>query len=458
MGSVFSTDYVTMIDIPEVRYASTTDGLHIAYQVVATGDRDVVFIPSWFSSIDLCWETPSISRFLRRLASFSRLILFDKRGVAASDPLSAGELPTIEEWAEDIGVVMDDAGSDRAVLFGVDDGGLMAILFAASHPERVSALILFETTARFTQTDDYRLGLAADVRVRRQHFLGGWGAKRDRQSFFDLTAPSSTETERGDRGKWERRVASPATAASVYRMLGNVDVRAVLPSLRVPTLVLHRSGDRWLPPENGRYLAQAIPGARFVELEGSDHFLEFGDQDDLLDEVEEFLTGSHQGPEGDVVTATILFTDIVASTEQAARMGHRKWTRLTDAHDAMVRAILQRHRGREVKTIGDGFLATFDATTRAVRAAMEIAAGATGLGLDVRAGVHTGEVEVRPSDVVGLTVSIANRICDLAGPGEVFVSETVKGLIVGSGIAITEQGTHVLKGLPEEWPLFAAGI
>jgi class 3 adenylate cyclase len=458
MGSVFSTDYVTMVDIPEVRYASTTEGLHIAYQVVATGDRDVVFVDSWFSSIDLCWETPSISRFLRRLASFSRLILFDKRGVAASDPLSAGELPTIEEWAEDIGVVMDDAGSDRAVLFGVNDGGLMAILFAASHPELVSALILFETTARFTQTDDYRLGLGADVRVRRQFFLGGWGANRDRQSFFDLTAPSSTETQRGERGKLERRVASPATAESVYRMLGNVDVRAVLSSLRVPTLVLHRSGDRWLPSENGRYLAQAMPGARFVELEGSDHFLEFGDQDAVLDEVEEFLTGSRQGPEGDVVTATILFTDIVASTEQAARMGHRKWTTLIDAHDAMVRATLQRHRGREVKTIGDGFLATFDATTRAVRAAMEIAAGARELGLDVRAGVHTGEVEVRPSDVVGLTVSIANRICDLAGPGEVFVSETVKGLIVGSGIAITEQGTHVLKGLPEEWPLFAAGI
>jgi len=233
------------------------------------------------------------------------------------------------------------------------------------------------------------------------------------------------------------------------------DVRALLPTLAVPTLVLHREGNRYIRVGAGRYLAEHIPGATYVELSGNDHLFFVDDTDAVLDNIEEFLTGSHQAPEGDVVTTTILFTDIVASTEQSARMGHRKWTTLTDSHDAMIRAALQRHRGREVKTIGDGFLATFDASTRAVRAAMEIVAAARGLGLDVRVGVHTGEVEVRADDVVGLPVSIAKRICDLADPGEVLVSEAVKILTVGSGITVSEQGTHVLKGVPETWRLFA---
>jgi class 3 adenylate cyclase len=233
------------------------------------------------------------------------------------------------------------------------------------------------------------------------------------------------------------------------------DVRALLPALAVPTLVLHRVGNRWAPVADGRYLADQIPGAKYVELPGDDHLFFVGDADALLDEVEEFLTGSRQAPEGDVVTTTILFTDLVASTEHSSRLGHRKWTALTDQHDAMVRATLARHRGHEVKTIGDGFLATFDATTRAVRAAVEIVTQAENLGLGVRAGVHLGEVEVRPDDVVGLTVSITKRICDLAGPAEVFVSEAVKALLVGSGITTSDQGTYVLKGVPDEWRLYA---
>jgi class 3 adenylate cyclase len=249
----------------------------------------------------------------------------------------------------------------------------------------------------------------------------------------------------------------PDKIAKTLRASWLRDVRPLLPTLTVPTLVLHREGDRYIRVGAGRYLAEHIPGAKYVELAGDDDIFFVGDTDALLDEVEEFLTGSHQAPEGDVVTATILFTDIVASTEQSARMGHRKWTTLTDAHDAMVRATLQRHRGHEVKTIGDAFLATFDATTRAVRAAMEIVAAAKGMGLEVRAGVHTGDVEVRPDDVVGLAVTIAKRICDLAGPGKLLVSETVKIHVVGSGIAVSEQGTHVLKGVPDEWRLFAIG-
>jgi class 3 adenylate cyclase len=275
---------------------------------------------------------------------------------------------------------------------------------------------------------------------------------------LEVLAPSRAGDE-GFRAWWTRgaRLGVGPDNVLAIRASWLRDVRPLLPTLTVPTLVLHREGDRYIRVGAGRYLAEHIPGAKYVELAGDDDIFFVGDTDALLDEVEEFLTGSHQAPEGDVVTATILFTDIVASTEQSALMGHRKWTTLTDAHDAMVRATLRRHRGHEVKTIGDAFLATFDATTRAVRAAMEIVAVAKGMGLEVRAGVHTGEVEVRPDDVVGLAVTIAKRICDLAGPGKLLVSESVKIHVVGSGIAVSERGTHVLKGVPDEWRLFAIG-
>ena len=275
-----------------------------------------------------------------------------------------------------------------------------------------------------------------------------------------LVAPSVAE-DQVFRAWWDRagnRGASPAMAESMARMMREGDVRPLLPTIHAPTLILHRCGVQLFRVGHGRYLAEHIPDAKYVELPGDDHVMFVGDTDALLDDVEEFLTGGHQAPEGDVVTKTILFTDIVASTEQSAQMGHRKWTALTDQHDAMVRVTLARHRGHEVKTIGDGFLATFDATTRAVRAATEVVARATGLGLEVRAGVHTGEVEVRPDDVAGLAVTIGKRICDLAGPGEVFVSEVVKGLLVGSDITTTEKGSHVLKGVPGQWRLSAVAM
>jgi class 3 adenylate cyclase len=271
-----------------------------------------------------------------------------------------------------------------------------------------------------------------------------------------MIAPSVADNE-AFRTWWTRagnRNASPAVALAAMKATQQVDVRHLLPLIHVPTLILHRRDNRFIRVGHGRYLAEHIPGAKYVELAGDDHLYFLGDTDALLDEVEEFLTGRHQAPEGDVITETILFTDIVGSTEQSSRLGHRKWTTLSDDHDAMVRATLARHRGREVKTVGDGFLATFDATTRGVRAATEIVAAAKGMGLEVRAGVHTGEVEVRSDDVVGLAVTIAKRICDLAGAGQVLVSEAVKVHLVGSGITVSEQGKYALKGVPDEWRLF----
>jgi class 3 adenylate cyclase len=438
---------------PVTRYVKAPDGVSIAYQVTGDGPLDLVFPGSSIVPIDLCWEEPSFVRFARRLGGFSRTVWCDARGVGAS----GGDFQEgfVEEIADaDLTAVLDAVGWEQVVLGASEQAGPTAIRYAATHPERVTALVLINTWAHYVREDDYPWGLSLDALDRyTASTTEVWGTG----AALEVLAPSKTGDD-GFRAWWarcERLGAGVDQIAVSVRASFLRDARALLPTLAVPTLVVHRAGNRHIRVGAGRYLGEHIPGATYVELSGDDHLFWVGDADALLDEVEEFLTGSHQGPEGDVITATILFTDIVASTEQSARMGHRKWHTLTDAHDAMVRATLHRHRGREVKTIGDGFLATFDATTRALRAAIEIVAAARGMGLDVRAGVHTGEVEVRPDDVVGLAVSIAKRICDLAGPGEVFVSEAVKGLIVGSGIALSEQGTHVLKGVPETWRLFA---
>jgi class 3 adenylate cyclase len=350
--------------------------------------------------------------------------------------------------------VLDAVGCQRVVVFGTGLGGPAAIRYATHHPERVQALVLVDTFAYLVREDDYPWGLPPESLERRAAAMAAtWGTG----AAADVIAPSKSgdETFRAWWARAERLGSAVNQVAAILRALVLQDVRALLPTLALPTLVLHRVGNLSVPVGAGRYLADQISGANYIELPGDDAIFFVGDTDALLDEIEEFLTGSRQAPEGDVVSATILFTDIVASTEQSARMGHRKWTALTDEHDAMVRATLARYRGREVKTTGDGFLATFDAATRAVRAATEIATAARGIGLEVRAGVHAGEVEMRHHDLAGLAVSIAKRICDLAGPGEVFVSETVKGHLVGSGIALSEHGTHVLKGVPDGWRLYA---
>ncbi|MGO9872271.1 MAG: alpha/beta fold hydrolase [Acidimicrobiia bacterium] len=443
-----------MDERPVTRYATAPDGVSIAFQVFGEGPVDVVFA-STLVPIDLLWDEPGFVGFARRLGAFSRTVWCDARGQGAS---TGSFLDCyVEEIADtDLTAVLHTAGCEQVVLVGFSNAGATAIRYAVSHQERIRALILIDTFAHYVQEDDYPLGIPSEDLKRLTTSRDGnelWGTGWS----VEIMAPSKMRDEgfRAWRARSERLGVGPGQIAKVWVCGAMQDVRALLPTVAVPTLVLHREGDRFLRVGAGRYLAEHIPGTKYVELRGEDHLFFVGDTDALLDEIEEFVTGGRQAPEGDVLTATILFTDIVASTEQSARLGHRKWTALSDAHDTMVRAVLARYRGREIKTTGDGFLATFDATTRAVRAATEIVTAAKGIGLDVRAGVHTGEVEVRPDDVVGLTVSIAKRICDLAGAGEVFVSEAVKALLLGSGIATSEQGTHVLKGVPEEWRLFA---
>jgi class 3 adenylate cyclase len=444
-----------MDERPVTRYATTPDGVSIAYQVTGNAALDVLFPPSLGIPIDLLWEDPGFARFAKRLGGFSRTIWYEPRGLGASGGHCLDVL-TDEIMDADITAIVDAGGCDGVVFVGSGTSGFAAIRYAATHPERVRALILMDTYAHYVREYEYPWGVPPEVL---EYVTTSAAQGRGTAESLGILAPSKTGDEQFDAwyARGERLGLRPDQLAALMRSAWMEDVRALLPALAVPTLVLHRGGNRFIEVGAGRYLAEHIPGAKYVELPGEDHLFFVGDTDALLDEIEEFLTGGHQAPEGDVVTTTILFTDIVSSTQQSARMGHRKWTTLADAHDAMVRATLARHRGREIKTIGDGFLATFDATTRAVRAGTEIVAAAKTMGLEVRAGVHIGEVEVRPDDVVGLAVSIAKRICDLAGPGHVLVSEVVKGLLVGSDIATSERGTHVLKGVPGEWRLFAVG-
>jgi class 3 adenylate cyclase len=437
---------------PVTRYAKAADGVSIAYQVKGDGAIDLVLSSGSGVAIDLLWEEPGFVRFDKHLRAFSRTLWYDPKGVGVSGG-------TLDAYVEEttgaaLTAVLDDAGCERVVLVGASHAGPPAIRYAATHVERVSALVLVNTYAHYVRDDNYPWGYSPEALERftaRRRENWGTGAT------VEDVAPSKTDDQefRAWYARSQRFIVPPEQLAQMQRAGFMRDVRPLLPSLKVPTLVLHREGNRSIEVGAGRYLAQNIPGAKYVEVPGEDHLFFVGDTDVISDQIEEFLTGTHKAPEGDLVTATILFTDIVSSTEQSARMGHRKWTALTDQHDAMVRATLKRYRGREVKTIGDGFLATFDATTRAALAAMEIVAGAKRMGIEVRTGVHTGEVEVRPDDVIGLAVTTSKRICDLAGPAEVLVSEVVKLHLVGSNIATTEHGTHVLKGVPDEWRLFA---
>jgi class 3 adenylate cyclase len=439
-------------DRPETMYASAADGVSIAYQVTGQGSLELLFFQPPAIPLDLLWDDPGFVRFARRLRGFSQIVWVEARGGGSSGGLIPGFDSDEAVHFSDITTVLDEAACERAVLVASGDGGPFAISYATIHPERVRALVLIDTYAHYVQEDGYPWGLSRDTldqHVAAVREVWGTGAT------VEVMAPSKANDEvfRSWLARCQR-FGLPRDAMTAWRDNVQRDVRHLLPTLSVPTLVVHRGGDRYVRIGAGRYLAEHIPDAKFIELPGEDHYFFVGDTDALLDEIEEFLTGSHQGLEGDVVMAAVLFTDIVGSTEQSAGMGHRKWGALTDQHDAMVRAVLARHRGREIRSLGDGFLATFEGTTRAVRAATEIVAAANGMGIQVRAGVHTGEVEFRNDDVAGLTINIARRICDLAGAGEVFVSEGVRGQLVGSGIATAEQGTHVLKGVPDEWRLF----
>lgn len=432
-----------------------SDGLHIAYQVVGDGPVDLLWVPGWVSHVELCWEEPTLARFLRRLASFSRLILFDKRGTGLSDAVPLDALPTLEERMDDVRAVMEAVGSERAALFGFSEGGNLSALFAATFPERTAALVTFGVFAKRLYAPDYPWAPTPEQRAREYDVIGReWGGEMD---VADL-APSAADDPAFKRRLLDyfRRSASPGAAVALLRMNTEIDVRTVLPTIRVPTLALHRRGDREVHVEEGRWIAGRIPGARFVELPGEDHLPWAGDQDGVLDEVEEFLTGVRRGPDPDRFLTTVLFTDVVGSTEAAARLGDRAWQDLLERHHLVVREALARFRGTEVDTAGDGFLATFDGPARAVRCALAVCREVRALGLEVRAGVHVGEVQRSGLGVRGIAVHTGARVAAAAAAGEVLVSSTVKDLVAGAGLAFEDRGVHRLKGVPGDWRLFAA--
>ncbi len=426
-----------MLSRPETKYTKSGD-IHIAYQVTGSGPLDLVWVPGFVS--------------LERLGSFSRLIRFDKRGTGLSDRMA--EIPTLEQRMDDVRAVMDAVGSERAALFGISEGGPMSCLFAATYPERTSALVLYGSYARRSWAPDYPFGRTDEEwtsllnRMERE-----WGGPMG----IDIWAPSAAGDDAFKQwwANYLRLAASPGAAVAVMKVTQRIDVRPVLPAIRVPTLILHRAGDRMIRVEHARFLAEHVPGARLVELPGDDHVLSFGNGDAILDEIEEFLTGVRHHAELDRVLATVLFTDIVASTERAAAIGDRGWRALLDSYYAAVRRELGRFRGREIDTAGDGMFATFDGPARAIRCASAITGAVRPLGVEVRAGLHTGECEVMGEKVGGIAVHIGARVASQAGPGEVLVSNTVKDLVAGSGIRFEDRGAYALKGVPGEWRLFA---
>jgi pimeloyl-ACP methyl ester carboxylesterase len=439
---------------PETRYAKSGD-VNIAYQVVGQGPLDLILVHGWVQSFDAGWDIQQIERFYLRLASFSRLILFDKRGTGLSDRVALDDLPTLETRMDDMRAVMDDVGVRRAAVLGHSEGGAMCALFAATYPERTQALVMSGSAARTRWAPDYPLGATDDVIDELERsILDHWGVELIRTLLQQL-APSIADDEELVQAHTRAalRAASPAAAAALTRMSAMIDIRHVLPAIRVPTLVLHRA-DEVLAPAS-RYVGERIPGARIVELPGSDHMPWLGDQDAALDEIEEFLTGVRPHPALDRVLATVLFTDIVGSTELAADLGDRRWRELLDQHNALVRRELARFRGRELNTAGDGFLATFDGPARAVVCAVSIRDGARALGLQIRFGLHTGELELAGSDIRGIAVHTGARVAGKAGPGEVLASSTVKDLVAGSGLEFEDRGSHELKGVPGEWRLYA---
>lgn len=439
---------------PETRYARNKGGQYVAYQVFGAGDVDVVFIPDWCTNLEVMWEEPTLARFLQRLASFSRVICFDKRGTGVSDPVPLGAIPTWEEWMDDVDSVLDGLGSERAAIFGHGDGASMALLFAASHPGRTTALILADAYARRRRAPDYPCGIpdsAAEATIAGVLRTYGTGEMAGLGG-----APSLAKNEAfiAWRGRYERLAMSPGTFFPIYPMTYDQDFRPALATIRVPTLVLHRLGNRYIRADNGRYLAEHISGARFVGIPGDDHIFHAGDTEALLGPVEEFLTGTRQVSDEERVLATVLFTDIVGATPLAERLGDRAWADLVARHHGLVRQELARFRGREVDTAGDGFFATFDGPARGVRCALAIRDAVKSLGIDVRAGLHTGECELVGQKVGGIAVHIGARVMGLASGGEVLVSRTVRDLVTGSGMKFEDRGLHQLKGVEGDWALF----
>jgi class 3 adenylate cyclase len=437
--------------IPDTQYAPVGDE-RVAYQVWGSGPVDLIACRPFEAPIDLLWQEPRVVRTLERLGSFARNIWFDARGSGSSSPaMFMGP----ETWLDDVDAVMAAARSEQGAILGLQDGGTGALLYAATFPERVSALILVNSHARFVQADDYPMGMPADILERYCEVIRSeWATK----AFIEFSAPSMVDDERWS--QWwmrsQRLTTTPELGVAGWRRVIDTNVYHVLPSIQAPTLVLQRRGNRHVRVDHGRYLAEHIPNAVYRELDGDDHLFLAGDTDELIDEIEEFLTGVRPPATTDRVLATVLFTDIVGSSEMASKLGDERWRKLLDAHDAVVRSQLERFRGREINTTGDGFVATFDSPARAIRCATEITRTVQGLGMEVRAGLHTGEVELRGDDIGGISVHTAARVQARSRPGEVLVSRTVVDLVAGSGIDFEQRGEHELKGVPGAWQLFAA--
>lgn len=445
----------SVIDQPETRYAKNGN-VHIAYQTVGEGPPDVVGIPDWVSHIEAFWDHPIVARLLRRVASYSRLILFDKRGIGLSDPVGANESPSMEAWMDDLLTVLDAVGSERAVVIGNGHGAQMALLFAATHPERTESVVLMNGYARLSRAPDYPWGVPPEIQeavvaVQEE----AWGTPSSRSIELVVPTLAGDPTVRQWWARLERLACSPGMAVTMQRAMFEYDVRHILPAVSAPTLVLHTTGDRLVRPEHGRYLAEHIPGAVHLELPGRDHWGWVGESgESVLGAMQEFITGTSRLPEADRVLATVLFTDVVGSTERASALGDRVWREVLDDLDSLVGRQVDRFRGRLVKSLGDGHLATFDGPGRAIRCACAIRDAVRSLGVEVRAGLHTGEIDVRGDDVGGIAMHIAARIVALAGAGEVVVSGSVPPLVAGSGFVFDDGGEHELRGVPGSWHVF----
>jgi class 3 adenylate cyclase len=436
--------------IPETRYARSGD-VHIAYQVVGDAPLDLVIVPTWISHVEHVWDEPRVASFLERLTTFARVILFDRPGSGLSDPVD--EAPTLETQMDHLLAVMDAAGSRRAALFAQLEGGAMALMFAATHAERISSLALFSSWARLTRAPDYPCGDEPhDREAMVAGLLSSWGSGRRAA----MLAPSCTADPDFRRwfGRLERFAASPGAAKVIMELIGRDDVREVLATVNVPTLVMNRRDDALIDPCHSRYLASQIAGARHLELPGRDTLFPFGDIAMAVDEIEELVAGGRGHRPSDRVLATVMFTDIVGSTEMAARAGDREWRRLLSRHDQLATQTVEEYRGHKVKSTGDGLLATFDGPARAIRCAQELVRRMRDFGLSVRVGLHTGEIEIVGSDVAGLAVHLGARVCAAAGPDEILTSSTVHDLVIGSGLEFADRGRHELRGVPGDWRLY----
>jgi class 3 adenylate cyclase len=434
---------VLSVQPPETHYAQRPDGVTIGYQVVGEGPLDLIMSPGFVSHLDLFWSDPGYGRLVQRLSSFARLILYDKPGTGISDPVAY--LPAVEERVEDIRLLLDEVRAEQAVIFGVSEGGPAAVLFAATYPQRTRALVVYGSYARLPPEQ------SQGGRRVMEDILAHWG---DGERLAEVFVPSATPLQRRFLGTFARAAASPAMARAVIEVVFSIDVSATLPLIQAPTLVLHRREDRAIPFEAGRALAGGIHGAKFVQLRGEDHVPWAGDIDALVDEIASFLTGTRTTGEPDRALATVLFTDIVSSTEVAVRVGDREWRDLLERHDALCREHVKSYDGRVVKSLGDGMLAVFSGPARAVRCAQALSTDVNELGIALRAGVHTGEVEMIGEDVGGMAVHLGARVSAQAKAGEVLVSSTVRDLVVGSDLRFTECGEHELKGIPGTWRLF----